>query len=375
MILTIFNLINLTFILLLQAAVAFLFGTLLFDILHYFMHQWIKSKQFFLRKIGQWHGYHHRFFTKKLTIETKWYKQNLRYHVLLEYIVQLIGILFCGLFLPSIAIIAAILFSTCLLISVWQSQGKDWHHTAYTHLPAYQGGIFVTANYHALHHAYPNNFFSGYLKLFDFIFGTGLQLAGKRIVMTGSHGALGRQMKRLLEKEGANVIGLTFGVDYDYQHYDQLKPLLETADILFLCHGTKHENTQQANCDSFVKLIQLFKTRPKKTLLPLEVWAVGSEIECHPCFGIKKLWAYADSKRNYAKFARRYYHDQSIQYRHLVHSAFTSPMGPGLMSAHVAAWLSLFLLKRGFRYVPVTYTGFAFLNYIRFVFAKSSSVP
>jgi hypothetical protein len=52
----------------------------------------------------------------------------------------------------------------------------------------------------------------------------------------------------------------------------------------------------------------------------------------------------------------------------LVHSAFISPMGPGLMTANFAAAYTLFLLKRGFRYVPVTYTGFAYLNYLRFVF-------
>jgi hypothetical protein len=42
-------------------------------------------------------------------------------------------------------------------------------------------------------------------------------------------------------------------------------------------------------------------------------------------------------------------------------------MGPGLMSASFAAKVTLFLLKRGFKYVPVTYTGIAFINYFRFI--------
>ena len=104
--------------------------------------------------------------------------------------------------------------------------------------------------------------------------------------------------------------------------------------------------------------------------MPIEIWGVGSEIECHPCFGIKKIKVYAASKRNFARHARAYFHDRDIQYRHLVHSAFISPMGPGLMTANFAAAVTIFFLKRGFRYVPVTYTGFAFLNYFRFLLNK-----
>ena len=117
-------------------------------------------------------------------------------------------------------------------------------------------------------------------------------------------------------------------------------------------------------------IIELFKKVRKASKEPLEVWAVGSEIECHPCFGINKIKVYANSKRNYAKYARQLYRDKEIQYRHLVHSAFISPMGPGLMTASFAAKMTLFFIKRGFKYVPVTYTGFAFLNYLRFVFNR-----
>ena len=79
---------------------------------------------------------------------------------------------------------------------------------------------------------------------------------------------------------------------------------------------------------------------------------------------------YAASKRKFARHARTYFHDKNLHYRHLVHSAFISRMGPGLMTAGFAAKMTLFLIKRGFKYVPVTYTGFAFLNYFRFLFNK-----
>ena len=37
------------------------------------------------------------------------------------------------------------------------------------------------------------------------------------------------------------------------------------------------------------------------------------------------------------------------------------------MSARMTAAIALWLIRRGFRYVPVTYTGIAFLNFIPFV--------
>ncbi len=156
--------------------------------------------------------------------------------------------------------------------------------------------------------------------------------------------------------------------DYEYGNYEKLIPALARADILFLCHGSKFHQAQAANCDSYVDLIELYKRVHKPGLLAPEVWATGSEIECHPCFGIKKIQVYAASKRNYAQHARTYFRADDIQYRHLVHSAFMSSMGPGLISANFAAKWTLFLLKRGFRYVPVSYTGFGYINYFRFLF-------
>ena len=61
-------------------------------------------------------------------------------------------------------------------------------------------------------------------------------------------------------------------------------------------------------------------------------------------------------------------HDGDVLYRHIVPSAFRSRMGGGLMSGRTAAAIALWLIRRGFRYVPVTYTGIAFLNFVPFFF-------
>lgn len=355
-------------VILFEAIVIFLLGTILFDIVHFAMHQCMKSKSHFLRKIGQLHHAHHRFYTNNLIIEKAWQQKNLKHHVILEYGTQIIGILICASFVPPLAVYLALFYATCIFLLVCYNRGIDLHHKTLTHLYAYNGSPWVSANYHALHHIYLNNFYSSYIKIIDYFLGSAVQLAGKRIAMTGANGALGSNMKILLEQAGAHVTTFKYGVDYDYQDYAQLKTVLETTDILFLCHGSKYEHAQQANCDSFVAIIELYRQVHKKQLVPPEIWAVGSEIECHPCFGIKKLYPYARSKRNYASYARSYYHNPEIQYRHLVHSAFTSDMGKGLITARFAARCTIFMLRRGFKYVPVTYTGFAILNYLRFIF-------
>lgn len=362
--------IALLILIIIQALIAFLLGTVVYDVLHYFLHLFLKSKNKLLRLIGSTHSAHHRFFSASLHIDPTWMRKNILSHVIVEYSTQLGTSLFCLLFFHPAAVMIAIAFETFLFLLVLWYRGEDAHHKPYTFLPAYRGGLFVTADYHALHHVYPHNFYSSYIKLIDCVLGTAQQLAGKRIAMTGASGALGSHMKKLLEKAGAEVTTFKYGVDYTYDDYEKLREPLTKTDILFLCHGSKYENAQQANCDSFIRIIELFKSVHQRELLPKEVWGVGSEIECHPCFGIKKLKVYADSKRNYARQARLYYRDRDIQYRHIVHSAFTSSMGPGLMSANVAAFVTLFFLKRGFRYIPVTYTGFAFLNYFRFVLNK-----
>lgn len=353
--------------LLLQAVFIFLLATVVFDFIHYLLHLCLKSKMVWLRKIGSLHLPHHRFFNSKLSIANEFVVSNLVAHVLFENLTQLLVIMTGFLFLQPAAVVIAIGFQVFLFLLVCKNRGVDPHHQSYEKLPAYRGGWYVTADYHALHHHYLSNYYSSYIKILDVALGTAHHLANKNIVMTGANGALGSRLKKMLEQEGAHVTSFKFQVDYDYSNYDKLIPALKKADILLLCHGSKYYQAQQANCDSYVAIIELYKKVHERDMLAPEVWATGSEIECHPCFGIEKIKVYAASKRNYAKFARDYYRDPNLQYRHLVHSAFMSPMGPGLMTANFAAFVTLFLIKRGFRYVPVTYTGFGLLNYARFL--------
>ena len=48
-------------------------------------------------------------------------------------------------------------------------------------------------------------------------------------------------------------------------------------------------------------------------------------------------------------------------------------MGPGLISGRFAARWALFFLERGFQYIPVTYTGVALWNWVKFLLPLSAA--
>lgn len=295
-----------------QTCIAFFVGTVFFDCVHYYLHQWMHSKYKILRRVGRLHRYHHYFFSAKLKHNMAFSTKNI-IHRLAEYLIQVIGSLLCLFFFHYFSILVAILLETYFFIITCYVRGLDESHLPLSKVSAYSTGFLVPPEYHALHHHYPQNYFASEIRLIDYILGTGCQIQKKRIALTGASGALGSCLKKLLEQEGAIVTSLKYGIDYGYNYYEGLTECLKNTDILILSHGSKYYFAQQANCDSFIAIIELFKSLKKETLIPIEIWAVGSEIELEPCFGNAKLLVYAQSKRNYAKNARRYFHDKNIQ--------------------------------------------------------------
>jgi hypothetical protein len=231
-------------------------------------------------------------------------------------------------------------------------------------LPAAHETVLVGPFYHALHHVYPESYLSSYLTVLDRLLGTACQINGRRVAITGASGSFGAPFAELLREAGAQVLPLKFGVDYTYDDYSGADAVLAQCDILVLAHGVKGDQAMQANRDSFLALIDRFKSLTRHRQVAVEVWAVGSEIECHPAFGVAELQSYARSKRAYVRAAAVLVRDPDLLYRHIVPSAFRSRMGPGLMSGKMAARVAFWLIRHGCRYVPVTYTGIAFLNFI-----------
>ncbi len=350
-----------------QAFVLYLGATFVFDLVHWSLHAAYRSPQPALKALGALHHTHHAFLNRTLKFDDALIAQNFWRHRTGELAVQLLGTSVGFLFLPLEPVLLTLAIFTGSFVAGIFLKGKDSNHRAQATLAAPLGGVFVGLAYHSLHHVYPDRYFGSVTTTFDKFFGTGCQVAGRRIALTGSSGAFGGPLKKILEAEGAIVLPLKHGLDYLGSDCARADAALASADILILAHGSKVKDAMAANCDSFLALIERFRALSNGRLVRPEVWAVGSEIECHPSFGNADLATYSQSKRAFARHARRYFHQPDLLYRHIVPSAFTSPMGRGFISGELAAAWAWFLIKRGYRYVPVSYTGIALLNYLKFI--------
>ncbi len=344
-------------------------ATFVGDVVHQLLHWAARAPSPIVARLGRLHEAHHRFMDPDLRINREHQTQNLLSHRIPEYLTLLLATSAGFWILPGRIVLLTMAMETTLVLIGTLRGGIDSNHQerrprAWSHF-----GFMVGPVYHGLHHMFPESYMGSVTRLFDVLFAKGCQVRGRRFAVTGASGAMGGPLARILERGGGHVTSLKFGRDYDYGDYARLDPVLAQTDVLVLCHGSKVENAMQANCDSFVAIIERFRLH-QKGLRPLEVWAVGSEIEAHPAWGDPNLEIYLRSKRAFARHARRYFHDGEMLYRHIVPSAFTSPMGKGLMSGATAAATAMFFIRRGFRYVPVTYTGIAFLNWFRFVLPR-----
>ena len=352
----------------LQAALVFIVSTALFDALHWILHKWERSSVPLLRKFSSWHWVHHKFLGLDMQINPAYARANIWFHILPEYLTSMVGTLAFLLVFDWPPVAAVAVLRTIMLVMTLREEGLDYNHMSMDRVGGQQGLLWVDNNYHAMHHVYPHNFFSSFANVFDMIAGTTCQIEGRRFLVTGASGAFGAAMVEKLTKLGGIVETAKSGVDFSAGNYAAMREKLERADVLVLSHGAKTEDCWNANCATFCDLIELFTEIGKTRLAPPEVWALGSEVEFHGDMGMDELKAYSASKRAFAQRALDYYRSDALIYRHIVPSSFTSAMGKGAMSAATAVNIALFFIKRGFRYVPVTLTGLAVLNYFRFRF-------
>ncbi len=333
-------------------------NSFVFDCIHYGLHQ-SHSKS---------HRCHHLFLNKSLQIAPKFRHSNLIGHVLMEFLSKLITCFLCLFYFSLLNVVWAVLFEMGVLIYVIYHRGEDPNHRTIKKLQRNSLRPYITSSYHALHHVYPNAYFSSHHPLFDWLFGTACPIKGRTFLVTGSRGAFGREMVLALEKKGAKVLDILPNREA-WQTLDKVtfSQQLNDVDVLVLAHGSKHNETQENNVISQKWLIDSFLGGKKnKKVLP-EIWGLGSELEFCSHINLKAMKSYVLSKRAYARLAQSLFADKSIMYRHIVPSAFRSSMGPGLMSAKFTVNVALFLIMRGVRYVPVTYTGLALINYFHFI--------
>jgi hypothetical protein len=351
---------------LLQAALVFVVSTALFDALHWTLHKWERSSIPLLRRFSSWHWVHHKFLGLDMQINPAYARANIWFHIVPEYLTSIVGTLIFLFVFPWPVIATVAVVRTVMLVMTLREEGLDYNHMSMDRVGGQQNLFWVGNNYHAMHHVYPHNFFSSFANVFDLIAGTTCQIEGRGFLITGASGAFGAAMAEKLTRLGANVETAKSGVDFTAGGYTGMLEKLHRADVLILSHGAKSEDCWNANNLTFRDLTELFTEIGKNRLTPPEVWALGSEVEFHGDMGMDELKDYSASKRAFALRARDYYRSDALIYRHIVPSSFTSAMGKGAMSAGTAVDIALFFIRRGFRYVPVTLTGLAVLNYFRF---------
>lgn len=354
-------------IFLVQFGVIFAVSTFLFDYLHYLLHRWRRSRFRLLRMFSSWHWVHHRFLTLDMKVDPAYRWKNIWFHIVPEFVTGVAGTLIFLVVFPWPPVAAVLVMRLFMLVMTLKEEGLDLNHMSMDRVSSQQNLWWVGPDYHAMHHIFPNSFFSSFINIIDLMMGKSCQIEDRRFLVTGASGAFGSAIIELLEKQGGIVETAKHGVDFRPGDISGMREKLQRADVLILAHGAKSEDCMQANCTSFVELIEAFRQIGLSRLTPPEVWALGSEAEFHGDMGMDSLRDYAASKRAFVHYARGYYSSPDIFYRHIVPSAFTSAMGKGPMSAMTAARIAMFFIKRSIRYVPVTLTTLAYWNYLRFL--------
>lgn len=345
----------------LQSVVLFTVSATLFDVVHFLLHRWQRSRFRLLRMFSSWHQVHHDFLDKNMDIHPELAAKNIWAHLVPEFLTSLAGTLvFFAVMPPWPVITVATLHVALFACRIWE-EGIDMNHMSMDRLDGRRSVFGVNPSFHAMHHINPLGFYSSFLNVFDMIFGTAIALRGKRVLLTGGSGAYGSAMKAAIEKMGAKVTTVALRSIANTEAM-----MLRHYDLLVMCHGLKeHEDGSRvwmANLWTTLELGHDYIDARRGELVPPEIWYVGSEAEV---LGISD---YAMSKRAMADYAaENWFHSPDVTYRHIVPSAFRSRMGWGLMSPKTAVAWSMFLIRRGFRYIPVTYTGLAFINRLRFV--------
>ena len=364
-------------------------GSFFFDIVHYALHQCSKSRHRLLRRLGYLHQVHHLYFNRNLKFNDKYRLLNLLIELPLELSCQLLGTWlgwliakFMGLMAPELLsrelFVAVLLFEVARVGVVAALDGRDSNHISYNTPPKDLNWLLVGPEYHALHHIDPAVYFSSTVRVLDCILGTACSVRARSFTITGPSGAFGSAMKRQLQVEGVKCIQeLHSGMNWSYEDYESTIPTLVNTDVLILAHGSMDAGVTNVNCESVIALIELFKKyhnpRPGQKMLLPEIWYVGSEIELHHTWDRSNLEAYSTSTLSFLPHARKLYDDATILYRHIVPSTSQTAMEPTILSADWAARVSLWLIKRGARYVPVTLTGQAYLNYFKFMYRVKKS--
>jgi hypothetical protein len=289
-------------------------GVFVFDVLHWLLHRFHNSKYKFLRQIGWIHMVHHYYFNRSLQFNDKYAWHNTWVELPVEGLCLYIGSLIA------------------------------WYGCAYFGLTDVPGGFTA-----------------------DIFRKIAFTQVAKTVYTMYKEG-----------KDGNHPVGwkvvpkdpdfLSVGAEYHCLHHIEPDAYYSSVHRVFdqiigassslkgkriLITGASGSYGQ-----ALIKRLQGENIRTLETLTYGTDWT----------FGEPEILRYSASKRAFAKYARAYYDDEDFLYRHIVPAGFTSRMGKGMVSADWAAGITMFFIRRGARYVPVTYTLMAYANYFKFLY-------
>lgn len=285
-------------------------GTVVFDAVHWLLHRMLRSRFALLRAVAWPHAVHHQWIDRELRVVWENQRRNVFCHIVPEYLTQLVYSGLLLLLLPWGPVLGCVLLQTAAFAYVLSQKGLDINHRPVDFLDAYAPSFVCPPPYHALHHVHPDAYFSAYTKLVDWLVGGGAWLSGKRYALAGGDGALGRALRRELERAGAAEIAAIEAAG---------EAARADLDVLVLCEPRADE----------VDFVEAFAGATRLRQLPPEVWAVHER---------------ADDAT-----ARHYFRDVRVSYRTLL-----APGAAALddAAARRAARTVLFLVRRSLHFVP-----------------------
>ena len=181
-------------------------GAIFFDFVHWVLHALLRSRYAAARALAWPHAVHHQWIDTDLELQWRLQNRNILCHIVPEYLTQLGFTAGVALVLPwpFAAVLAAL--QTLVFAGILSQRGLDPNHRPIDLLDAYRPGFVPLPAYHALHHAYPDAYYSSYTKLIDGLVGGCAPLRGRRFRLQASESAFRAALEGELRARGAELI-------------------------------------------------------------------------------------------------------------------------------------------------------------------------
>lgn len=230
-------------------------GAIFFDFVHWVLHRMLSSRRALLRALAWPHAVHHEWIDRNLEVCWENQTRNVWCHIVPEYVTQLAFAAALAWLLPAPFVVVLVALQTLVFAGILRARGLDANHRPIEWLDAYRPGFATPPAYHALHHVYPDAYFSAYTKAIDWLVGGGTQLAGRRFAFSGGDTLFARALAEELRRAGG--VGFAELAPEDDE-------ALRAVDVQVLC------DPEQPVAPAVERFIEA--TRERR--LPPEVWAV-----------------------------------------------------------------------------------------------------